>query len=99
MKSMKKRMKHTLVVIIDPISPVRFGLKNLLEQHEYGFSVVKTYRDIPSFRKSTNRRADIILINLYTISLPSHFDIRELLPDNPSSMIVAMHNESFTFPA
>jgi len=88
-----------LVVIIDPVAPARCGLKSLLEHHKYGFSVVKTYRDISSFRKSANHRADIILINLYAVSVPAPFDIRELLPENPSSMIVAMTNESRILPA
>jgi len=91
-------MKQTLVVIIDPVTPAKFGLKSLLEHSKYGYSVVNMYRDIPSFRKSSNNRADIILINLYAISFPAPFDVRELLPDNQSSMIVAMTNDSRIVP-
>lgn len=92
-------MEHTAVAIIDPLTPARLGLKSLLENHDYGFSVVKVYGDIRSFQKYTNKQFDIILINPYAIGYSDSFDIRELLPDNPHSMIVAMSNEFLVPPA
>lgn len=86
-------MEETSVVIIDPVTPAVVGLKSLLEDREYGFSVVGTYRDISSFRMSADRQADIILINPYVIGFSDPFAIRELLPDNPSSMVIAMSYE------
>jgi len=86
-------MKPVTVVIIDPVTPVRLGLKALLSGSKTDFRVVGEYRDMPSFREAAVRRVDMILVNPCTVGFSASFDIRKLLPDHPSAMIVAMTYE------
>jgi DNA-binding NarL/FixJ family response regulator len=83
-------MEPISVIIIEPITPIRIGLRYILESHQPEFSVTGSFRDIASFRESACAQADIILVNTSAVGFSVDFDIRKILPRNTTSLLIAM---------
>ncbi|MDR2691086.1 MAG: response regulator transcription factor, partial [Dysgonamonadaceae bacterium] len=78
------------VIIIEPSPVVRQGMKKMLEENAE-FTVNGMYCDYQSFQnKMKDKPFDIILMNPVLVHLHKQFAVRELFPDFPQVVVVAI---------
>jgi DNA-binding NarL/FixJ family response regulator len=83
--------KKVRIIIIEPSSVIRQGIKSLLNNKAPELSIVKEYSDLQSFQESRiDVDVDILLINPATVSFYKQFNIRTLFFDYPETALVAI---------
>jgi len=80
------------VAIVEPSPALGLGLQTLLERYAPEFRPVGIWPDISSFRerRGEDRRPDIILLDTAVIGFSRYVDARELFPDHPDTLLVAL---------
>jgi DNA-binding NarL/FixJ family response regulator len=84
------RPNKNKVIIIEPSPVVRQGMKKLLEENAE-FTITGMYCDFQSFQnKQGDKPFDIILINPALVHFHKQFAVRDLFPDYPQIVLVAI---------
>lgn len=86
---MSGRKKYK-VSVIEPSPVIREGIRAVLEK-DPGFIVTESHPDLRCFQEANGRqKTDLVLINPATISFYKPFAVRELFPELPEAVIVAI---------